>query len=141
MAKPKFLYHGSMTKIRGELKPRKAGGVGEEKYKMNAVYASQSRDCALVFALPIVPDKKTGKMSWHGLPLTAEGKPRIVIEEGRLDTSKPMYLYKVPADSFKRIDKYEWASEKPVKPVECIKVDPNEYKHWVVKAPKPNKRA
>lgn len=56
---PPYLYHGSQRLVK-ILQPRPARGVGPEKDRLFAVYASHERDFAIPFALPIVPDETGG---------------------------------------------------------------------------------
>lgn len=129
MKEIKFLYHGSrfLSEI---IKPNLATGIGSAKDSLCAIYASHDRNFAIPFSLPIVVDKNNNcfwELSFE------DGNPKIIIKTGKLDTSQVGYLYKVPTDTFEQIDKYQWISFKPVKPIEYEIIDPKEYLHWIVK--------
>lgn len=128
MKEIKFLYHGSrfLSEI---LKPNLATGIGSAKDSLCAIYASQDRNFAIPFALSIIADKSNSCV-WE---LSFEnGNPKIIIKTGKLDTFQLGYLYKVPADTFKQIDAYQWVSYKPVKPIGYEIIDPKKYLHWIV---------
>ena len=129
MKEIKFLYHGRRF-LENILKPSQATGIGSVKDSLCAIYASQDRNFAIPFALSIIADKSNSCV-WE---LSFEdGNPRIIIKTGKLDTTKVGYLYKVTKDTFEQIDKYQWVSYKPVKPIEYEIIDPKEYLHWIVK--------
>ena len=51
IAKPSYLYHGSPEKL-DRIEPSPARGVGPEKDRLNAVYATHIQNLAIVFSLP-----------------------------------------------------------------------------------------
>ena len=53
------------------------------------------------------------------------------LEEAAHDLDRPGYVYVLPSDSFEQVDPWQWASSEPVKPVDVIRIDPNEYAHWI----------
>ena len=127
MKEIKFLYHGSrfLSEI---LKPNLATGIGSAKDSLCAIYASQDRNFAIPFALPIMAGENKSCI-WE---LSFEnGNPKIIIKTGKLDTSRVGYLYKVPKDAFKQIDGFQWVSFKPVKPIEYEIINPKKYLHWI----------
>ncbi len=129
MKEIEFLYHGSRF-LEEILKPNQTTGIGSLKDSLCAIYASQDRNFAIPFALSIMADESNScvwKLSFE------DGKPKIIIKTGKLDTSKVGYLYKVPIDAFEQIDGHQWVSYKPVKPIEYEIIDPNKYLHWIVK--------
>ena len=129
MKEIKFLYHGRKF-LEEILKSKQTTGIGSEKDSLCALYASQDRNFAIPFALPIIADESNNCV-WE---LSFEdGNPKIIIKTGKLDTSKVGYLYKVPVSSFEQIDNYQWVSYKPVKPIYYEIIYPKEYLHWIVK--------
>ena len=129
MKEIEFLYHDSRF-LEEILKPSQTTGIGSVKDSLCAIYASQDRNFAIPFALWIMTDKSNSCV-WE---LSFEdGNPKIIIKTGKLDTSKVGYLYKVPKDTFKQIDEYQWVSYKLVKPIDYEIIDPREYLHWIVK--------
>ena len=56
IAKPSCLYHGSPKKL-DRIEPSPARGVGPEKDRLNAVYATHIQNLAIVFSLPFVPNE------------------------------------------------------------------------------------
>ena len=129
MKKIRFLYHGSrfLTEI---IKPSQATGIGSAKDSICAIYASQDRNFAIPFALSIMADESNSCV-WE--LLFEDGKPKIIIKTGKLDTSQIGYLYKVSIDAFEQIDEYQWVSYKPIKPIGYEIINPKEYLHWIVK--------
>jgi hypothetical protein len=128
--KPPFLYHGSRSLLT-ELTPRPARGVGPEKDKLCAVYASHVRDFALVFALPIVPNENGMLAYWMDFD---PQNPEVIVLAGHLDLNQRGYLYRVPSASFEVIDELQWVSTVPVEPLDYEIIDPTPYAHWVRKA-------
>ncbi|MCK4339638.1 MAG: hypothetical protein KAW87_06600 [Candidatus Cloacimonetes bacterium] len=129
MKEIKFLYHGSrfLSEI---LKPILATGIGSSKDSLCAIYASQDRNFAIPFALPIMAGENKSCI-WE---LSFEnGNPKIIIKTGKLDTSQVGYLYKVPADTFEQIDEFQWVSFKTVKLIEYEIINPKKYLHWIEK--------
>jgi len=129
MKKPPYLYHGSPQRT-NVLTPRPARGVGPEKDRLCAVYASHVREFVIPFALPIVPDER-GNPSWtlsfSGSRSPGEGRARVVIKAGRLDLSQVGYLYRVPSDTFEPVDDLQWVSYAPVRPLDCEIISPADY--------------
>lgn len=110
--------------------PRPARGVGAQKDKLVAVYATHEIKMAIPFALPFQP-AADGELSWQ-LDISDHLEyPQIVLKAGRLDLTRPGYIYRLPADGFEKIDKIQWVSYNPVKPVDVLVIDPNQYCHWI----------
>ena len=118
MSKPKYVYHGSQY-LFDTVKPQKACGQNE-KESQYAIYAAETMDEVIPFALPIrwYPDNPTGKRDF------TVDSGRAFIEYGSLDPDGVGYVYKLKADSFERLDKWQWISKVDVVPEEiiCIKV-------------------
>ncbi len=67
MKKPKFLYHGSSSKIEGKLIPRKATDLDEMPENMHtAVYATGIRKLAIAMAI-CKSTKMSGRAQWISL--------------------------------------------------------------------------
>ena len=125
--KPTHLYHGSPEDI-DRIEPRPARGVGPEKDRLNAVYATHIRNLAIVFSLPFTPNEN-GNLSFR-VSLQAD-KPEIHLEAGSLDASRPGFLYMVPSDSFEQLDDEQWVSYGPVEPCGKIQTNPKDFLHWL----------
>lgn len=111
-----------------ELAPRPARGVGPEKDRLCAVYATHEVDFAIAFALPIAPEENGGyawRMDFD------PGNPEVIILAGRLDMSRKGYVYRVPADTFEPVDDLQWVSYEPVVPIGYRIIDPADYAHWI----------
>jgi hypothetical protein len=121
------LYHGGKTLVE-VLVPHPAHGVGPEKDRQTAVYASSHSNFAIPFALPIEGDggSYAWKMSFD------DGEPRITILSGYLDLSRVGYLYRVATEGFEPVDAYQWISRKPVVPLGYEIIDPHDYVQWIV---------
>ena len=120
-----YLYHGSQY-LFDVLKPQKAYGENDS-CSMFAIYASDVLDWVIPFALPIrwFPDGPSGKRIFR----CNEG--RTVIDHGSLDPHGIGYVYKIKADGFRKIDNWQWISEKEVKPDEIIRIKVSDYWHTV----------
>ena len=118
MSKPKYVYHGSQY-LFDTVKPQKACGQNK-KESQYAIYAAETIDEVIPFALPIrwYPDNPTGKRDFT----VDSGK--AFIEYGSIDPDGVGYVYKLKADSFERLDEWQWISKVDVIPEEiiCIKV-------------------
>jgi hypothetical protein len=123
-----YLYHGSKIKIE-YLQPRKANGVGPEKDKFNAVYASHIRNTAIAFALPITPDHNGNRSI--SISFTDDWIPKITIKAGNFDNTGEGYLYKLPIDTFEKIDDWQWVSFIVVKPFDFEIIYAKDYEHWI----------
>ena len=126
--KPKTLYHGSQAFLE-VLEPRPARGKGPEHDQLCAVYASHERIFAILFALPIMPDEN-GNLSWQVDDFDPK-RPRAVIHAGRLDLSRPGFLYTVAAEGFEAVDELQWVSYQPVRPVGWEVIEPQAYLGWL----------
>ena len=125
--KHSYLYHGSQTLV-DTIHPSQATGLGFEKEHLFAVYASQSRDFAIPFALPMKPDKN-GNCLWS-LSFSKD-KTLVSIQSGQLDFNRVGYLYRVPVDTFEQIDKFQWISYQPVRPIDYEIIRPEEFQHLI----------
>lgn len=83
ISKPDFLYHGSPKKV-DLLTPRPASGVGPEKDRLCAVYASHIKNVAIAFALPIFPGRNGAKSM--SISYSDQWIPKIRVKKGYIDT-------------------------------------------------------
>lgn len=124
------LFHGSPIPNIEIFLPKPARGVGEEKDKLVAVYATHERNVAIPFAFTFQRDAN-GELSWQlDFPDHLE-HPQIVLKAGTLDLKRQGYIYRLPPDTFEKIDEFQWVSYKPVKPVAVSVIDLNQYCHWI----------
>lgn len=126
LSKPPFLYHGRQF-LADILEPEQVQGQEDSHNRLCAVYASHKRQFAIPFALPITPDAD-GKCFWRFN--FEDEEPRIKIKEGWLDPTREGYLYRVPVDTFKKVDDYQWVSSVPVTPLDYEIIHPWDYLHW-----------
>ena len=122
-AKPRYLYHGSPEKL-DRIEPRPARGVGPEKDRLHAVYATHIQNLAIVFSLPFIPNENNN-LSFQVSFQTDE--PEIHLEAGSLDISRPGFLYTVPSASFEQLDDEQWISYSPVEPCGKIQINPKDF--------------
>ncbi len=128
-SKPPFLYHGSPHKVE-ILKPNLAQGFGERASdRFNAIYASDLRIYAIVFALTIYPNQ-SGLRSWS-LSYTQKGF-EVIIEAGNIDLTRKGYLYRLPSDTFRQVSRYQWVSDIPVRPLDYEIITATDYIHSFV---------
>ena len=131
MKKPKQLYHGTRKKIIGnKLEPRKARGLGKEKGKLTAVYATDKKDAAIVMG--IISGALTSSMHFY------KRKAKGIIYEG-WPKREEVFLYYLPSNNFKQIDNWQWTSDLPVKPIKIQKLKIEDYIHLIRKATKKEK--
>lgn len=123
--KPKYLYHGSQYRF-DMVKPQPAQGACEQE-SMLAIYAAETIKEVIPFALPIrwYPDTPDGKRAFE----CDGGKTKLIY--GSLDPNGVGYIYKVKADTFKKIDQWQWVSQKACVPVEVIEIKVKDYLHMV----------
>lgn len=124
---PAFLYHGSPARLE-QLEPRPARGVGPAHDMLTAVYATDSKNMAIAFAMAGVPDED-GNLSWT---LTMEnGIPHIVYKAGRPRTGETGFVYVLSPDGFEQVADHQWVSFSAVAPVSCEIINVDDYLHWV----------
>ena len=118
MPKPQYVYHGSQY-LFDVVRPQQACGANTQE-SQKAIYAAETVDEVIPFALPIrwFPDDPTGKRAF-----SCE-KGKTFIEYGSLDPNGVGYVYKLKADTFEKLDEWQWISTLDVIPDEiiCIRV-------------------
>lgn len=119
--KPEYLYHGSQYKLDMLLPQQAAGGRGIDS--MMAIYAAGTIDEVIPFALPIrwYPDSPEGRRDFE----CRDGK--VLLKYGSLDPGGMGYVYKVRADSFVKIDTWQWVSRERCQPVEVLEIKVADY--------------
>lgn len=119
--KPEYLYHGSQYKL-DMLLPQQAAGR-QDIDSMMAIYAAGTIDEVIPFALPIrwYPDSPEGRRDFE----CRDGK--VLLKYGSLDPGGMGYVYKVRADSFVKIDTWQWVSRERCQPVEVLEIKVADY--------------
>ena len=123
--KPEYLYHGSQYRF-DIVEPRQASGACERE-SLKAIYAAETMDEIIPFALPIrwYPDSPEGKRDFTCLG----GRTKMIY--GSLNPDGVGYVYKVKADTFEKIDSWQWVSKEACVPVEIIEIKVKDYLHTV----------
>ena len=118
MPKPQYVYHGSQY-LFDVVRPQQARGANAHE-SQKAIYAAETIEEVIPFALPIrwFPDDPTGKRIFS----CKNGK--TFIEYGSLDPNGVGYIYKLKADTFEKLDEWQWISMSDIVPDEiiCIQV-------------------
>ena len=137
MKKPKYVYHGSAKKLKGDkLIPKKASDLGESPdNSMKAVYASKNKDEAI--AMGITSCKGVGGSSLRIL----NGKMDAIIFDG-WPKQDYFYLYILPSETFEDRPKgsHQYVSLKPVKPKKIERLSVKEYIELVREASEKEKK-
>lgn len=119
--KPLYLYHGSQYYLE-KIVPRPANGACE-KESLLAIYAAETLEEVIPFALPIrwYPDNPTGKKAFN----CSDGRTELIY--GSLDPDGVGYVYKLRADTFEKIDEWQWVSQVEVVPEEVLQIKVRDY--------------
>lgn len=125
MPKPQYVYHGSQY-LFDIVRPQQAHGANAQE-SQRAIYATETMDEVIPFALPIrwYPDDPTGKRAFS----CKDGK--TLIEYGSLDPNGVGYVYKLRADTFEKLDEWQWISMSDVVPDEIICIRVKDYLNTV----------
>ena len=96
------------------------GGAG-------VVHAAETIEEVIPCALPIrwYPDNPDGKRAFE----CDSGKTKLIY--GSLDPNGVGYIYKVKADTFQKMDQWQWVSEAACVPVEVVEIKVRDYLHTV----------
>lgn len=123
--KTSYLYHGSQYRF-DMLLPQQANGASYSESQL-AIYACETIDTVIPFALPIrwYPDSPEGKRVFT----CKDGKTRLIY--GSLDPNGIGYVYKIKADTFVKIDQWQWISKAPCYPIEIIEIKVKDYLHTI----------
>ena len=122
MDKPQFLYHGSKYKL-DIIKPNQARGYPEENGDKYGIYAYEKFEMVIPFSLTIHWSDE-GNMNIYFDDETGD----VTIYEGIWDETAVGYIYKIPSETFEKIDDLQWLSKEEVVPVECIEYKGIDYK-------------
>jgi len=125
MNKPQYLYHGSQYKF-DIVMPQQACGACERE-SLLAIYAAESVEKVIPFALPIrwYPDNPEGKKSME----CNDGITKLLY--GSLNPDGVGYVYKIKADTFEKLDDWQWVSKESCVPVEVMEIKVKDYLHTV----------
>ena len=125
MKKIKVLYHGSSRKLVDEKLNPSWGDDSEERPENNqfAVYATDRKDLAIVMAMFGCKDVIGGSIDEY-----QDGKLNARIY-GNYPSQEYIYLHHLPTEMFKqtKIDKHQFVSSVPVKPIKTEKVRVEDY--------------
>jgi ADP-ribose pyrophosphatase YjhB (NUDIX family) len=128
---PSVLYHGSPHRIE-RLEPRPARGVGPEHDMLTAVYATDSRNIAIAFAMSGTPDED-GNLSWD---LEMENdRPIISYRAGHPRAGQSGFVYSLSPEGFQKAAAHQWVSFSPVTPISCETIRVDDYLGWVKAQP------
>lgn len=122
---PKYLYHGSQYYL-NILIPQQARGQCERE-SMYAIYAAETLEEVIPFALPIrwYPDTPEGKRVFR-----CKGETTL-LDYGSLNPEGVGYVYKVKADTFTKIDEWQWITKENCTPIEIIEIKVKDYLHTI----------
>ena len=125
MPKPQYVYHGSQY-LFDVVRPQQACGANAQE-SQKAIYAAQTIEEVLPFALPIrwYPDDPTGKIAFSCNDV------KTFIEYGSLDPNGVGYVYKLKADTFEKLDEWQWITISDVIPDEIIYIRVKDYMNTV----------
>lgn len=126
-AMPRTLYHGSPKRI-DRLEPQPARGVGPGHDLLTAVYATDSRNMAIAFAVSGTPDEK-GNLSWS-LEME-DDRPHIAYKAGHPRSGETGFIYALSPEGFQQVAPHQWVSFCPVTPISCETIRVDDYLHWV----------
>lgn len=126
MKKPRFLFHGSSTKV-DTLQPHQAEDWLSEAGRLFGVYATDIRDIAIAFALGAVPDE-SGAVS-RMMRKQDLNPVRMVYLKGHPNFGGKGYLYKLHPKGFKPMGEHQWVSTQSVTPLEVIEFRVDDYLH------------
>jgi hypothetical protein len=123
----KYLYHGSKVLLKS-IDPREAFGFGGAADCKNAVYAVEDINLAIPFAFTL---KNLSNESIFKID-TQVNPPIVTLVDCDLNWDKCGYVYKLASDNFEKIDNHQWISSVSIKPIEIIRINPIEFKSWVI---------
>jgi hypothetical protein len=124
MKKPALLYHGSMKRVDILLSSQSVDWLSRDGNQCG-VYATADREIALAFALGWVPDE-AGNCS----RMIKGPDKRMVFVDGRPNLGGKGYLYVLPPDRFRCLPgSKQWVCSEPVRPLEIIEINVDDYVH------------
>ena len=124
--RPAYLYHGSQYRFDVVI-PHEASGECESESR-RAIYAAETVDAVIPFALPIrwYPDTPDGKRSFN----CQNGV--VQLQYGSLDPHGVGYIYKLKSQGFEKIDGWQWISAQEAVPEEIMEIRVSDYLDRVV---------
>lgn len=124
--RPIYLYHGSQYRF-DIVAPQAASG-GCERESQKAIYAAETMDAVIPFALPIrwYPDGPEGKRDFT----CQDGVTQL--RYGSLDPNGVGYVYKLKSEGFEKIDEWQWISRQETVPEEVVEIKVRDYLDRVV---------
>jgi len=135
--KSKYLYHGSSRKLVGEKLNPSLGDDSEERPENNlfAVYATDRKDLAIVMAIFGCEDVIGGSINKYN-----KGKLNAKLY-GKYPKQEFIYLHYLPTKGFTqtKIDRHQFVSLKPVKPLKTELIKVKDYTHLIKRATKKEK--
>ena len=138
--KPKYVYHGSSRKIKGEkITPKQARDLGDvPNNTLKGIYASDYKNEAI--AMAIVKCKGVKGASVHMKKIKGKLTMNAIIYGGS-PNQKYIYLYTLPSKTFENRPKGspQWVSSKSVKPKKIEKLLVEDHIHLIRKATKQEK--
>ena len=135
MEKPKYLYHGSSSRF-DILMPNQASDFLNKSGNQYGVFATSNRDVALAFALGTVPDATGGVMR----VILSLDPVKMIYVHGYPDLGGKGYLYTLSSEKFERVDNLQWVCREPVKPLEILEINVDDYAHLFRYATEEEKR-
>lgn len=138
--KPKFLYHGSSKKIKGNLIPKQAKDLDKKNINnsLKGIYASDFIIEAIAMGVLKSQGVKGGSINrgkFNGIPAID------AVMYGGVPKQKYIYLYTLPLRTFKNIPRgsLQWVSREAVKPKKVERLLVKDYIHLIRKATKKEK--
>ena len=127
MITTRALFHGSPRPLIGETLHPSWGDDSEERPENNqlAVYATDRKDLAIVMAMIGCADVLGGSIDEYDNDVL---QARIY---GNYPAQEYVYVHTLPAETFTQtqIDKHQFVSLVPVKPIKTEKIKVKEYQH------------
>lgn len=118
---PEYLYHGSQYRFDVVI-PHAASGECERE-SLKAIYAAETVDAVIPFALPIrwYPDSPEGRREFT----CRDGVIRL--RYGSLNPDGVGYVYKLKSEGFEKIDGWQWISRQEAVPEEIMEIRVRDY--------------
>ena len=121
------LWHGSPRKLIGEfLLPHKAVDITRQPENCHdGIYALEKREFAIIIGII------TGKGVRLGSALDFSKDVPDGIVMGGWPNQETVYLYRLPAQTFQKVDGNQWVSHTKVKPCEIVEIKAREFMHLI----------
>ena len=121
------LWHGSPRKLIGEfILPHKAADItGQPENCHEGVYALEKREFAIVMGIISSKGVEIGST----LDFSKDVPEGIIM--GGWPKQETVYLYRLPAQTFQKVDGNQWVSHTKVKPCETIEINTADFMHLI----------